>query len=210
MSRMFAERSRCSLLILILALVGLAAPAAAQPFGAWLNLSGSPTHGYVRVPHAAALNPAGAFTFEAWVSITNGPTGEDCRTIAGKNYLQSWWIGLCRVSGRPTLRSYLKGGRLGQERRRDRARPLDSHRGRLQRHPAPPLHQRRAAEGKDLIQKQSELAAAKQDLSKRLREVMVEGQRLVTVIKGTVEAALRHRLGEARRVRGAAVPRPAP
>lgn len=110
MSRMFAERSRCSLLVLILALVGLAAPAAAQPFGAWLTLAGNPTHGYVRVPDAAALNPAGAFTFEAWVSITQGPTGEDCRTIAGKNYLQSWWIGLCRVSGRPTLRSYLKGG----------------------------------------------------------------------------------------------------
>ncbi len=110
MSRIFAERSRWSLLILILALVALAAPAQAQPFGAWLTLSGNPTHGYVRVPHAAALNPAGAFTFEAWLSITNSAAGEDCRTIAGKNYLQSWWIGLCTVGGKPTLRSYLKGG----------------------------------------------------------------------------------------------------
>jgi len=43
-----------------------------------------------------------------------------------------------------------------------------------------------ATEGQDLIRKQSELLAAKQDLSKRLREVMGEGQRLVTVLKGTV------------------------
>lgn len=114
MSRMFAERSRWFLLFLVLALVGLAAPAQAQPFGAWLTLAGQPTHGYVRVADSASLNPTGAFTFEAWVSITNGPAGEDCRTIAGKNYLQAWWIGLCRVpgtaAGRPTLRSYLKGG----------------------------------------------------------------------------------------------------
>lgn len=108
MSRIFAARSRWSLLIL--ALAGLAGPAQAQPFGAWLTLSGNPAHGYVRVPHAAALNPTGAFTFEAWVSITNSAASEDCRTIAGKNYLQSWWIGLCTVSGKPTLRSYLKGG----------------------------------------------------------------------------------------------------
>jgi Concanavalin A-like lectin/glucanases superfamily len=110
MSRMFAERSRCFLLLLVLipvlALVGLAAPAQAQPFGAWLTLSGHPTHGYVRVPHSASLNPTGAFTFEAWVSITNS---NDCRSIAGKNWEQAWWIGLCTVSGKPTLRSYLKG-----------------------------------------------------------------------------------------------------
>src|SRR5215212_10997310 len=111
MSRMFAERSRCFLLILVVALVGLAAaPTQAQPFGAWLSLAGQPTHGYVRVADSVSLSPTGAFTFEAWVSIANGPTGEDCRTIAGKNYRQAWWIGLCRVGGRPTLRSYLKGG----------------------------------------------------------------------------------------------------
>jgi hypothetical protein len=94
----------------VLALLALASPAQAQPFSAWLNFNGHPAHGYVSVPHNAALNPTGNFTFEAWVQISNGPTGEDCRTIAGKNYLQAWWIGLCRVGGRPTLRSYLKGG----------------------------------------------------------------------------------------------------
>ncbi|RPH56584.1 LamG domain-containing protein [bacterium] len=84
--------------------------AGAQPFDSWLDFAGNPTHGYVRVPHSAALNPTGAFTFEAWVSISNNATGEDCRTIAGKNFLQSFWFGQCNVSGQPTLRSYLKGG----------------------------------------------------------------------------------------------------
>lgn len=84
--------------------------AGAQPFDSWLDFAGNPMHGYVRVPHSAALNPTGAFTFEAWVSIANNPTGEDCRSIAGKNYLQAYWFGVCTVSGRPTLRSYLKGG----------------------------------------------------------------------------------------------------
>lgn len=106
MSRMFAERSRWFLPVLILALAGLAAPAAAQPFGAWLALTGHPTHGYVRIPPNAALNPTGNFTFEAWVAITNA---NDCRSIAGKNWEQAWWVGLCTVGGRPTLRSYLKG-----------------------------------------------------------------------------------------------------
>jgi hypothetical protein len=109
MSRMFAERSHWFLPVLVLALVGLAAPAQAQPFGAWLSLTGHPTHGYVRVLHSASLNPTGAFTFEAWVAITNSAATSDCRSIAGKNWEQAWWVGLCTVSGRPTLRSYLKG-----------------------------------------------------------------------------------------------------
>lgn len=114
MNAVFNRRRSCAVgrfaaMAVVLAVVALAAPAQAQPFGAWLNLTGHPTHGYVRVPHSAALNPTGAFTFEAWVSITNNPAGEDCRSIAGKNWQQAWWIGLCTVSGKPTLRSYLKG-----------------------------------------------------------------------------------------------------
>ncbi len=81
----------------------------AQPFGAWLTTTGFPTNGYVEIPASAALNPTGAFTFEAWVSISNNVSGEDCRSIAGKNYLQAWWLGQCNVGGQPTLRSYLKG-----------------------------------------------------------------------------------------------------
>ncbi len=97
--------------LLALLLAVLAAPAAqAQPFDAWMTLAGSPNVGYIRIPHSAALNPTNAFTFEAWVAIRNSPPAEDCRSIAGKNFLQSWWIGVCTVGGQPTLRSYLKGG----------------------------------------------------------------------------------------------------
>jgi hypothetical protein len=98
--------------VLVAAVAFLAAglPALAQPFGSWLDFAGSPTHGYVRVPHSTALNPTGAFTLEAWVSISNGVVSEDCRSIVGKNYTQAFWIGQCNVGGQPTLRSYLKGG----------------------------------------------------------------------------------------------------
>jgi hypothetical protein len=95
--------------LLILAL-SAAVPAGAQPFGTWVVFAGNPTHGYLEVPHHPALNPAGGFTFEAWVAVSNTTSGEDCRSIAGKNYLQAWWIGQCNASGQPTLRSYLKGG----------------------------------------------------------------------------------------------------
>ena len=44
-----------------------------------------------------------------------------------------------------------------------------------------------AAQGQGLIQTQSQLTAAKQDASRELAEVMVEGQRLVTVLKLSVK-----------------------
>ena len=44
-----------------------------------------------------------------------------------------------------------------------------------------------AAQGQGLIQTQSQLTAAKQEASRELREVMVEGQRLVTVLKLAVK-----------------------
>ena len=40
--------------------------------------------------------------------------------------------------------------------------------------------------GKELIQKQSELTASKQDTSKELRKLIIEGQRLVTVLRVAV------------------------
>jgi hypothetical protein len=97
------------LLLAAFALAVLFVPAAqAQPFESWLSMTGA--NGYVRIsPASSALNPTGAFTIEAWVSITNNTAGEDCRSIAGKNYTQTWWIGQCNVGGQPTLRSYLKG-----------------------------------------------------------------------------------------------------
>ncbi|HJQ41068.1 MAG TPA: LamG domain-containing protein [Thermoanaerobaculia bacterium] len=96
-------------LFLVLLFVLVVPFANAQPFGAWLAIPGSPNPAHARVPANAALNPTSNFTFEAWVSITNSSAGEDCRSIAGKNFQQAWWIGLCNVGGKPTLRSYLKG-----------------------------------------------------------------------------------------------------
>src|SRR6185436_16862329 len=90
-------------------LLALTSPAHGQPFGAFLTLGGNPNTGHAAIPANAALNPTGAFTFEAWVAITNSASGEDCRSIAGKNWQEAWWIGLCNVGGKPTLRSYLKG-----------------------------------------------------------------------------------------------------
>ena len=108
------RRNRSTLSVPVLLLFAAAAllatlPAAAQPFGAWLSLSGNPQNGYVEVPHSPALNP-GSFTIEAWVDISNSSAGEDCRTIAGKSFLQAWWLGICNVSGERVLRSYTKGG----------------------------------------------------------------------------------------------------
>lgn len=96
-------------LVLAMLLVALAPMAQAQPFDAWMTLAGSSNVGYVRIPASPALNPTGAFTFEAWISVTNNPAAEDCRSIAGKNFRQAWWIGVCNVGGQLTLRSYLKG-----------------------------------------------------------------------------------------------------
>lgn len=94
---------RCAFLVLALIgfLAGLAAPGEAQPYGAWLALSGADST-YITVPHSASLNPTDGFTFEAWVAVTDE---EGCTSIAGKNYLEAWWIGVCGT----TLRSYLQG-----------------------------------------------------------------------------------------------------
>ena len=87
---------------LLLAVLALAAPAAqAQPFSGWTVFSG-PTSGYVEIPHSPALNPTAAFTFEAWVNVKD-PGG--CASIAGKNWIKAWWVGICGT----TLRSYVRG-----------------------------------------------------------------------------------------------------
>ncbi|HXT19599.1 MAG TPA: LamG domain-containing protein [Thermoanaerobaculia bacterium] len=102
--------SRITRVLMLAALVLLAAGAAqAQPFDAWYVLTGQPTNGWINIPDSPTLDISGNFTFEAWVSITNSTTGEDCRSIAGKAYTETWWIGQCNVGGQPTLRSYLKG-----------------------------------------------------------------------------------------------------
>lgn len=107
MSRLF--RAGRAALLFLLALGALSPAAEAQPFGGGGFPVYDGTHQYIRIPHHPSLNPTGAFTFEAWVSLSS-PTGL-CRSIAGKNWEQSWWIGICPVGSpaKPTLRSYLKG-----------------------------------------------------------------------------------------------------
>ncbi|MGE5234296.1 MAG: LamG domain-containing protein [Acidobacteriota bacterium] len=95
-------RGTIFLVIAFLALAAVGSPAVAQPFGAWLVLSG-PTNGYVEIAHNAALNPASAITIEGWVAVTD--PGGGCSSIIGKNWQHSWWVGICGT----TLRSYLAG-----------------------------------------------------------------------------------------------------
>ena len=94
-----------SFLAVAAAMLGLSAAAtvSAQPFGAWLTLSG-PTNGYVNVPSTPDLNPSGAITIEAWVAVSDA-NGTACSTIVGKNFQQAYWVGLCGH----TLRSYIQG-----------------------------------------------------------------------------------------------------
>lgn len=103
--------------LLILSLGGAASLAAqaeafpAGPFGVYVRLSSSPSlNGYFQGGTEAALSPTSGFTFEAWIRERSFPAGEACRSIAGKGYLTTWWIGFCTVGGERRLRSYLRGG----------------------------------------------------------------------------------------------------
>jgi concanavalin A-like lectin/glucanase superfamily protein len=88
-----------------LGLMGLPARVSAQPFGAWAIFSES-TGNYISIPHAAALNPTSAITIEAWISLNSPlPTPTSCWSIFGKDFLTSYWVGVCGT----TLRTYLAG-----------------------------------------------------------------------------------------------------
>src|SRR5690349_856487 len=75
--------------------------AQAQPFGAWLNFSGNGTatgNGYFEVPTSSALNPTDVITIEGWFTTTS--PGSLCRSLIGKGYTQTYWIGICPSSGK--------------------------------------------------------------------------------------------------------------
>lgn len=97
--------SRLRPLSIVIVVLLCSLPAAAQPFGAYL-VKGS-GEGWVEVPPSSAFDFTTGFTFEAWVG---GADPGPCGSIAGKDYLQSWWVGVCGT----TLRSYLKGGLASQ------------------------------------------------------------------------------------------------
>jgi hypothetical protein len=81
---------KVSLFLGLLFVAFTAVPLAAQPYGAFLVRSSG--HGYVEVPASSAFDFTTGFTLEAWV--TGSDTGS-CTSIAGKNYTQAWWIGVC-------------------------------------------------------------------------------------------------------------------
>jgi len=115
MTQRLRHRLTLSLFATLLLALFAAGTAQAQPFGSWLVLTpGFPTtNGFVNIPDSGSLDISGSFTVEAWVSITNSAASEDCRSIAGKGYLSTWWIGQCTVSGQPVLRSYVRSGGTG-------------------------------------------------------------------------------------------------
>jgi hypothetical protein len=82
----------------------LSTAALAQPFGAWLVSSSASATKYVEVPSSSDLNPITAITIEAWVSNT-AISASDCRSIIGKDWHTSYWLGICGN----TFRSYLFG-----------------------------------------------------------------------------------------------------
>ena len=94
-----------TLLVLVASLIGFwpAQPVEASEDGPTrraVKLNG--TDAFVLVRHLARLNPTGALTLEAWV---NPSRTDGCRTIVGKDYRTSYWLGLC--SGR--IRFYPRG-----------------------------------------------------------------------------------------------------
>jgi Peptidase family C25/Concanavalin A-like lectin/glucanases superfamily/PQQ-like domain len=61
---------------------------------------------YISVPNSAALNPSSGITIEAWVKRSDASR---CETIAGNNYIQSYWFGFCAGLAGNKLRFYTHG-----------------------------------------------------------------------------------------------------
>ncbi|HEX3577784.1 MAG TPA: LamG domain-containing protein [Thermoanaerobaculia bacterium] len=89
---------------LAIALLVISPALFAQPFGQYLRLQGVPQHGYIEVPHDALLDTP-AMTVEAWVSVRDANGVGGCSSIAGKQWTEAWWIGVCGT----TFRSYFNG-----------------------------------------------------------------------------------------------------
>lgn len=98
--------SATPVVVLVFAALGalcLPAAAGAQPFGTFAVFNAT-TGRYLDIVSVADLNPTSAITIEAWISVSP-VASQPCRSIIGKNYTQTYWIGVCGN----TLRSYLKG-----------------------------------------------------------------------------------------------------
>jgi hypothetical protein len=102
--RSIAQLTRWKAAVLILTASFLHLPAAsAQPFGLYLRWAGDTGTAYFNVPHSPALNPPSAITLEAWVYLAT--PFATCRTVVGKDYVTSYWFGVCGN----TVRAYFRG-----------------------------------------------------------------------------------------------------
>jgi hypothetical protein len=108
-SRDFCHRSRRQLYpgALLTLLCCFPGALAAQPFGIPTAFVGNgtlgSTNGALTVPASAALNPS-HITVEAWISVES-PAGQSCRSVIGKGYQSTWWMGVCGNQ----LRTYTSG-----------------------------------------------------------------------------------------------------
>lgn len=97
LSRRYALASAALLALAALAALFLLRGESRAESGQFLNFPG-PGSGYVEVPDAPALSPASAITLEAWIylrSYEHFGAAPFCPAIAGKNFEQSYWFGVC-------------------------------------------------------------------------------------------------------------------
>ncbi len=96
-----ARSARIAAVALLLS--GIAVGAHAQPYGLFLRFDGPPANNaYFEVPNSAALNPTTAITIELWVRLS---ASGDCRSLVGKDFTASYWVGSCGN----VLRAYFRG-----------------------------------------------------------------------------------------------------
>lgn len=88
---------------IVFALLVISSSLFAQPSGQYFRMQGLPQHGYIEIPHDVLLDTP-AMTVEAWVSVRDSHS-PNCSSIAGKGYVNGWWLGLCGTS----MRSYFNG-----------------------------------------------------------------------------------------------------
>jgi Concanavalin A-like lectin/glucanases superfamily len=67
--------------------------------------NGGPNHGYIEVADQGALDITGPITIEGWVNFETPFPSQTCRSIVGKGFSSTFWVGVCGS----TLRAYLKG-----------------------------------------------------------------------------------------------------
>jgi hypothetical protein len=103
-----ARPARLAFALLALAAT-LPAAASAQPFGTYIAFAGNGSaigNGYLEVPDSPALNPPAAITLEGWVLLSTPfpATPQPCRSLIGKDYGHSYWLGVCGSTVRALFR----------------------------------------------------------------------------------------------------------